>query len=752
MNRFVPHRCRSDRRSFERTLSGPKALIPTLAFTVLLGACDGLFVAPSLRSTGLAVSFSMAAAAGGDAQAFDMVDAANIRITRRTDGGIVFDDDVVLGGSPGGDRSASIEIDVGQNVDILDVTATLMTGGQPVFEGTGETSIRQGQVASVDVALDPVIATIQLTTSVTTLTAIGQAVPLHAAAFFATGDTVRTASVEWTSLDPTIASVTQDGVVTARREGATQILATAGGATATMNVRVQAIVSTVDVDPAAASVDIGNDLTLTANARDANGNTLARTAQWRTGNAAVATVTTGGVVHGQSSGQVTITATIEGQSGTAVITVVPGPVASVTVEPSAATISAGESIQFTAVSRTASGAVVSRPIQWSSSDPLVASVGVTGLVQGEGVGTALIRATSEGVTGEAEVTVTPAVVVLPDLRADGIAVNPTSPTITQSFTVQGSVSNVGAATAGPFFWRLRIGSTTVASGQASGLVANGTATFGSTAITPYPAGNHTVTMEVDYNNAVAESNESNNTSQTSFTVRTIVAAVLVSPNPVSLNVDQSVQLTATAYSPSGAVITGQTFTWSSSNSAVAVVNSTGRVTAVGAGSATVSATTAGVTGSTTVRVTALLPDLRITTSISASPKVVFAGQGVTLSDWVVTNSGNAASGNFSNGFYLSTNSIISVADTYLDGNSNFSLSPGQSFAWGGPTLTIPNVAPGTYYLGILVDRLNSVAESNEGNNYVSVPITVDVLIKPPGSTGVMGDDSTAVRDQPENRR
>lgn len=45
-------------------------------------------------------------------------------------------------------------------------------------------------------------------------------------------------------------------------------------------------------------------------------------------------------------------------------------------------------------------------------------------------------------------------------------------------------------------------------------------------------------------------------------------------------------------------------------------------------------------------------------------------------------------------------------------------SPRRSVDWGGPTLTIPFIAPGYYYIGVLVDRQDAVTESNESNNYV----------------------------------
>ena len=97
---------------------------------------------------------------------------------------------------------------------------------------------------------------------------------------------------------------------------------------------------------------------------------------------------------------------------------------------------------------------------------------------------------------------------------------------------------------------------------------------------------------------------------------------------------------------------------------------------------------------------------------------------MTLSSWTVQNQGTAASGLFSNGFYLSTDATITSADTYLDGNAN-SLAAGASFVWGGPTLIIPiGTAPGTYYVGILADPSNAIVESDESNNAVSTLITV----------------------------
>lgn len=117
------------------------------------------------------------------------------------------------------------------------------------------------------------------------------------------------------------------------------------------------------------------------------------------------------------------------------------------------------------------------------------------------------------------------------------------------------------------------------------------------------------------------------------------------------------------------------------------------------------------------------PDLTIT---SGSPTITPSQDDVgwvILSAWTVKNQGNTHSGVFANGFYFSTDSIITADDTYLGGNAN-SLAPGEEYNWGGPSVPIPDTPPGVYYIGILVDSLDWVSELNESNNYVSSPITL----------------------------
>ncbi|WP_373060792.1 Ig domain-containing protein, partial [Gemmatimonas sp.] len=148
----------------------------------------------------------------------------------------------------------------------------------------------------------------------------------------------------------------------------------------------------------------------TAVTRDATSNVLTgRTITWGSSNTAVATVNSSALITTLTAGSATITATSEGQSGNAVLTVTAVPVATVTVSVAPTSIAVGATSQGTAVTRDASNNVLTgRTITWSSSNPAVATVNInSGLVTAVTVGTTTIIATSETKIGSAVVTVTP---------------------------------------------------------------------------------------------------------------------------------------------------------------------------------------------------------------------------------------------------------------------------------------------------------------------------------------------------------
>ena len=86
-----------------------------------------------------------------------------------------------------------------------------------------------------------------------------------------------------------------------------------------------------------------------------------------------------------------------------------------------------------------------------------------------------------------------------------------------------------------------------------------------------------------------------------------VATVTVSPSALTLIAGQSQQLTPTTRDQAGTQLVGRSVTWSTSATAVATVSADGMVAAVAAGSATITATSEGKSGSATVSVTAAVP-------------------------------------------------------------------------------------------------------------------------------------------------
>ena len=78
---------------------------------------------------------------------------------------------------------------------------------------------------------------------------------------------------------------------------------------------------TVTVTPASSTAMVGQQIQLTATVTDAMGNPVTGTVTWAIGNPALATVSPNGLVMALAAGQVTVTATSAGGSGTAMITI-----------------------------------------------------------------------------------------------------------------------------------------------------------------------------------------------------------------------------------------------------------------------------------------------------------------------------------------------------------------------------------------------------------------------------------------------
>jgi len=418
-----------------------------------------------------------------------------------------------------------------------------------------------------------------LTASVT----VGGELPLQAAVRDASGLLVTGPVLVWTVQDSTIATVSATGVVTARAVGSTQVAASANGVSGIASVTVMPVpVASVTVAPARVDLTPGARSTLSAIPYDAAGKALAgRALVWASSNPAVATIDEAGVVAAVAPGSATITATSEGVSGSALVSVAIPTVASVAIQPRAATIQRGATLQLTATVTDESGALVTdRALTWKSSNAKVAVVSASGVVTAVALGSVSISVALDDKADTASITV----VAVP---VGSVTVQPSSTTLTtgQSTTLTATVkdANGNIVTDRPVAWTSS--NTLVASVAANGTVkavAPGTAIISATS--DGNSGSTTVTVTPPAVPATADK-------------------ILISPSSIgNLGHGHSAQLSATAVDAQGNPIPGAVFTWHSSNTYVATVNSSGRVTGQHSGTVTITATFSGKSGSASVKV------------------------------------------------------------------------------------------------------------------------------------------------------
>jgi uncharacterized protein YjdB len=257
----------------------------------------------------------------------------------------------------------------------------------------------------------------ELWTDISPKTAVLRAVgaTLQLGVVNAAGAPVIVPGLTWRVLEANIIQVDGSGRVTAIAPGVSHLVAEAGNVADTATIEVRQDVAVVTVSPIAATIGISGTQQFTAALRDANGHAITgRAVTWASGNTSFATVNGSGLATGVAAGATSITATSDGMSGVAALTVTAGPpppppppVASVTVTPPSASITTGSTVQLSATLRDAGGNVLTgRAVTWTTSASSVAIVSATGLVTGVAPGGATITASSEGVSGTSAITVT----------------------------------------------------------------------------------------------------------------------------------------------------------------------------------------------------------------------------------------------------------------------------------------------------------------------------------------------------------
>jgi uncharacterized protein YjdB len=288
------------------------------------------------------------------------------------------------------------------NDNVATVSSSGLVTAGAVRGGTAETvtitAASEGKSAYVSVSVAPIpVSTI--TPSVTQASLyVGQTTQLGATLKDAAGGTLTARTITWSSSASAIASVDNQGLVTAIAPGTTTITSTAESKTTSVDITVALIpVSTVTVTPDASTLDVGQTLQLSATLKDSVGRILSgRSVTWTSITPSIAIVNGAGQVTGVSPGTSRIAVTAEGKSAIATITV-NDVVATVVVSPNAATVQKGKTVQLSVTAKNANGGTIAgKTTTWSTSNSAIATVGAAGLVTVIGPGTAQIRATIDG--------------------------------------------------------------------------------------------------------------------------------------------------------------------------------------------------------------------------------------------------------------------------------------------------------------------------------------------------------------------
>ena len=369
-------------------------------------------------------------------------------------------------------------------------------------------------------------------------------------------------SVSWKSTDESIATVDNNGKVIAVKEGETTITATAGEKSATCKVVVQKKVTAVE------SVELSEELlelvegdsgTLTAIVKPDDATD--KTVTWTSSNADVATVKDG-VVTAIKEGEATITAKAGDQSASCKVVVSKKiiSVESVVLNKTELTLVEGESeiLSATVLPEDATD----KSVSWESSDTAIATVDYDGKVTAIKEGEAFITAKAGDKTASCKVTVQSKVIAVESIELnESVLYLYEGDTATLTATVKPENATDKTVT-----WTSSNPSivTVDSDGQVKAM------SKGSATITA-KAGDVSATCAI-----------------TVQAVTIAVTGVSLNKTTLSLNVGEKATLTATVH-PLNA--TNKAVTWSSNDSAVASVSSSGVVTAIAAGTAIITVTT-----------------------------------------------------------------------------------------------------------------------------------------------------------------
>ena len=224
-----------------------------------------------------------------------------------------------------------------------------------------------------------------------------------------------TTSATWTSSSPGVVAVAA-GAITTKAVGAAAVIASSSGITGSANLSVTAAaLVSIAVSATKASLPLGGTEQLTASGTYTDGSSkdLTGSATWTSSAPGVVAVAGNGAITTKAVGVAAVTASSSGITGSANLNVAAAALVSIKVSANHAALPLGSVGQMTATGTYTDGSSkdLSGSATWTSSAPGVVAVAGNGAVTTKAVGTAAVTASSSGITGSANLSVSPAALV-----------------------------------------------------------------------------------------------------------------------------------------------------------------------------------------------------------------------------------------------------------------------------------------------------------------------------------------------------
>ena len=349
----------------------------------------------------------------------------------------------------------------------------------------------------------------------------------------------------------------------------------------------------IQIAPSQPSIPLGQNQQFTAagHFRDGSTKDITASAVWNSSNPTVAAISGPGLAVSRAAGSANITASFSGVAGNGTLTVTQAILVSIVITPTNADLVLGTLKQFTAAGTFSDQSVkdITASVTWTSSDNSVAAISGGGLATALALGSLTISATSGSVGASTSVNVESAVL-------SSLTIKPENARIAQLTGQQ--LNAIGTYTDG---------TTHNVTGKASWASSNtSVATIAATGLANAVApGTTTITATLD--------------SITASTILDVTNATVVSlsVSPLGRTIAPGTRLLFRAvglFSDGSTQIVTRESTWASDNVAVATIGNRGSTAiAIGPGTANISASFLGVSGSAPLNVSsATLSSISVT--------------------------------------------------------------------------------------------------------------------------------------------